>query len=191
MLLTSIAYGKNPGSKSVPAKTVQTTVESLSEDVAALRNEFENLSAEVRSLRKEIDVLQLNGNILTDAQCARVGQIIEEACKDYDKESVALQRMNELSAALSNELTRIAEKFRMVLNHIIVTMNEQYKMSSILDGTVSRNPQGIAYEVQAGETLDGIAKKYSTTKETLKSLNFILDENHLPEGQMLFIPQSK
>lgn len=189
LFLVAVAYGK--GGKSVPTNTLQTTVDSLVEDVSTLHNELENLSAEIRNLRKEIDVLKLSNDTLTDAQCAKVGQIVEDACKEYDKQSTAIQRMNELSTALSSELTQIADKFRMVLNHIIVTINEQYKLSSVLDGTVEKNPDGIAHEVHAGETLDGIAKKYGTTKETLKSLNFVLDENQLPEGQMLFIPKAK
>ena len=57
LFLVAVAYGKS--GKSVPTNTLQTTVDSLVEDVATLHNELENLSAEIRNLRKEIDVLKL------------------------------------------------------------------------------------------------------------------------------------
>jgi LysM repeat protein len=51
--------------------------------------------------------------------------------------------------------------------------------------------EGIAYEIKAGETLDGIAAKHRVTREAIKELNFFIDENRLPIGQMIFIPQGK
>ncbi len=85
----------------------------------------------------------------------------------------------------------MAENFRGVVNRVIYTLNTQQKLYNLLDGMIMKNSEGIAYEVKAGETLDGIAKKFNTTKDMLKSVNFIIDDSRLPAGQMLFVQQPK
>lgn len=183
-LLGAAVYGKPPQTQ--PSRAVR----DISEEVAALRNEVSNLSAIVRNLQKENELLKSGINTLSDRQRVQVEEVVRKLYEEMKIEALIDQKIRSFSLGVTEAFTNLTDQIRGVINQMIRTLNTFSQMRSALDGTMTKNPDGIAYEVKAGETLDGIAAKFHTTREVLRNLNFIVDDQQLPVGQMLFVPQS-
>jgi LysM repeat protein len=183
LLLGPIAFGK-------PQRGVQeAALGTVVADVAALRDEVNSLAVEVRHLQTDVNVLKLNVNGISEEQRGKIEKIAEEVVRKNDPTELVDHHVNVLSLAFSKEINGLSEKLQNVLNRVIAVLNAQQKIGNSIIGTFSKQPDGIAYEVRAGETLDGIAAKHKVTREAIKALNFIVNEDHLPSGQMLFIPK--
>ncbi|MDR3317432.1 MAG: LysM peptidoglycan-binding domain-containing protein [Puniceicoccales bacterium] len=185
LLLTSFAFTRTQ-------RNVKETIPNpIETEIVALRTEVSNLAAVVGHLQTDVEVLKLNTNVINEEQKLKIEKIAEEVVRKNDPASLIDQEINTLSSAFSKEINGLSEKIQNVLNRIITVLNTQQKLTSTVAGTLSKQPEGIAYEVKAGETLDGIAIKHGVTRDDIKKLNFISDENNLTAGQMLFIPQKK
>ncbi|MDR2812547.1 MAG: LysM peptidoglycan-binding domain-containing protein [Puniceicoccales bacterium] len=164
-------------------------MDELAENMAALRQDINNLTAGMHKLQREVDCLKLQGHSLSENQETQVKKIAETTC--CDSAGIVDQKVNALSLAFSQEINAMSERINGVLNVIISAINAQRKLSSMIKDSETKQSKGIIYEVEAGETLDGIAAKFTVPKEDIKKLNFIADENHLSRGLVLFIPQGE
>jgi LysM repeat protein len=144
-----------------------------------------------RSLQMDMKTLELNSSFFNERQKTRIREIAKEVMSENDTAQIADQNINALSSAFSKAINELSEKLQNVLNRVIAVLNAQQKLSSIVAGTETKQPDGIAHEVKDGETLVSIAIKYDFGVESIKNINFIIDENYLPPGQMLFIPRIK
>jgi LysM repeat protein len=174
------------------AKTpeAQVMLEALGNDVKSIRSTVSNLATEVRRLQSDVDLLKLGADVMNEERRVRIEKIAEDVLRKNDPADLVDRRVNALSSAFSKEINGLSEKLQNVLNRIIAVLNAQQKVMGATD-TFRKQGEGIAYEIKAGETLDGIAAKYRVTREAIRDLNFIIDENRLPVGQMIFIPQGK
>ncbi|MDR2372424.1 MAG: LysM peptidoglycan-binding domain-containing protein [Puniceicoccales bacterium] len=165
--------------------------EELAKNIAALQENVGSLAGTVRHLQKEIELLKFQGDSLSATQTTQIKKIAEEVYKQHDTMGIVDQKVNALSLKSSQEINTLSEKVSNALSVIISLINAQQKLSNVVTGSETKQSAGEVYEVEANETLDSIATKFKTTKEAIKKLNFITDENHLPIGLMLFIPQTK
>ncbi|MDE6576065.1 MAG: LysM peptidoglycan-binding domain-containing protein [Opitutales bacterium] len=163
-------------------------VSTLSLEVSALQTEVHNLIATVQSLQKEVEVQKLARDTLSDALREKVQKLVTDALSTYVNREELVPQFQTFSTQVSEELTALAERFQVALNRIIAVLNAQHCLSEVAQGTMKNPGEGIAYEVKAGETLEGIAKKFDTTVETLEKLNFFPKKGQVTPGQMLFIP---
>jgi uncharacterized protein YoxC len=168
----------------------QAVLEALESDVRGMRSVINNLATEVRRLQSDVDLLKLGADVMDGERRVRIEKIAEDVLRKNDPADLVDRRVNALSSAFSKEINGLSEKLQNVLNRIIAVLNAQQRVMGATD-TFRKQGEGIAYEIKAGETLDGIAAKHRVTREAIRDLNFIIDENRLPVGQMIFIPQGK
>ncbi len=60
--------------------------------------------------------------------------------------------------------------------------------ASLPTRTPTATPTPIFYVVQAGDSLDGIARRFNVTADAISRANHLSDPNSLAEGQKLLIP---
>jgi LysM repeat protein len=165
--------------------------EELGENIADLSRNIDKLASDMHRLQKEIELLKSNGDSFSAMQATQAKKIAEEVHKQYDIMGIVDQKVNVLSLAFSQEINTLSEKISNAFNATISVINAQQKLSNVVAGSETKQSEGSVYAVEVGETLDSIATKFKTTREAIKRLNFIPDENHLPVGLMLFIPQTQ
>ncbi|MDR0590413.1 MAG: LysM domain-containing protein [Puniceicoccales bacterium] len=182
LLLFSRAWAKIP-QKDAPSE--------LEIRVNALASEVKNLAAAVERLQRDVNVSKLNAAAMSEEQKIEAKKIAEEVLQGKNFPHLIDQQVNALSSAFSKEINGLAEKFQDALNRIAAAVDAQQKIVNMLPSAPAEQPSGIAYEVKAGETLEGIAAQHGVTREAIMKLNFFVDENHLQVGQMIFIPQEK
>jgi LysM repeat protein len=147
--------------------------------------------AEVQRLQTDVDVLKMNSSTITKEQEVKIEKIVSDVVQQKDLSGLVDRQVNTLSSAFSKEINGLSEKIQNVFNRIIAVLDAQQKVVTSVANAPSKQPSGIAYEVKAGETLEGIATKYKVSRESVQRINFFIDENRLSAGQMIFIPQGK
>jgi LysM repeat protein len=172
------------------APNIQELSNPLLEEVKVLHSEVDHLTAELRRLQSDVDAIKSKPNacVIDEESIAKIEKIVKDVIQKNDPKDFVDQRVNTLSSAFSKEINGLSEKLQNVFNRIIVVLDAQQRSAAIIN-TLTKQPEGIAYEVRLGETLDAIAIKHKVSREAIKNLNFIIDENRLTAGQMLFIPQ--
>jgi LysM repeat protein len=195
LLLGSVVVAESQVRKQSPKtmslKAEQEASRVLAEDIQAMRHKIQYLESENRRLRTDIDQLNLNLNKIVEEQKVRIEKITAEMVQKKDFIELIDQRFNTLSLALSKTINTFSEKIQNAFNRVISVLNAQQK---VLDATIvssSSQSEEIAHEVKEGETLSRIASEHKTNPESLKSINFIADEDNLLAGQMLFMPRTK
>ncbi|MDR1435398.1 MAG: LysM peptidoglycan-binding domain-containing protein [Puniceicoccales bacterium] len=192
LLFGSVSFGKpQRGEQSKKGTVLQEKIvwDTLNENMESMRGDINNLADTVHSLKMDMEALRLNSKSFNETQRAQAKEIAGEAIGENAK--IIDQNINDLSSAFSKVINELSEKLQNALNRIIAVLNAQQKLSSTVAETKTKQPNGIAHEVREGETLIGIAIKYNTAVESIKNINFIIDENHLPPGLMLLIPRTK
>lgn len=180
LLCTTPLYAGKPA-----ASSLREDINALSVEVLALRAEVSGLTAEVQGLKKEVEVQKLARDTLSDPLREKIQKMITEAITAYAAQALSTQ-LQAFSLQISAELTALAEQFRVALNHILAVLGAQQVLSSTVQG---KNPEhSEVYEVKAGETLEGIAKKFDTTIEVIEKLNFFVQKGQVTPGMMLLIP---
>jgi LysM repeat protein len=177
--------------KKVASRSQESIMADVSENITILRKDVNDLKGGFHRLQSEVECLKLHSNALSETQEAQTRKIAEEIYKQCDVASVVDQKVNALSLAFSKEINALAEKISHAINAVIATVNAQQRLSNVITGSETKQPEGISYEVKAGETLDSIAMKFKVPREDIRKLNFIVDENHLPAELILFIPQAR
>ena len=173
---------------------LQTTVDILAEDTSTLRTQFENLKRdfqeEVQHRNAEIQLLKSTNQQLSEKLKKEVEQIVEDKLSEKNYDS----KLQESFAVLESELKKIFgiqnEKVQNAFNHLIDVVCKQKAAVDAMTGATIPS-EGTVYEVKKEDSLESIARRFSVTKEELKRINFIPDEDKLPEGQLLFVPKSK
>jgi LysM repeat protein len=186
-MVNAVAAG-GPKKQDVLVSPKSTSQEGESEKNTAA---IDRLTSDMHRLQKEIELLKSKDDSLSTAQIIQVREFIEKVNKEQDIMGIVNREINTLSVAFSREINTLSEKIIDMFNVILSAFNAQQKLSNVVAGSETKQSEGSVYAVEAGETLDGIAMKFKTTREAIKRLNFIPDENHLPVGLMLFIPQTQ
>ena len=100
--------------------------------------------------------------------------------------------MNELISYVveqGDSFSSIADKFNISVNSVIWA-NNFTKGSTIKPGMVIKIPpvSGLAYKVQAGETVKMVAEKFKVTEDKIREQNRLAVNQELLIGQDLLIP---
>jgi LysM repeat protein len=157
------------------------------ETVAALRKDIDDLSARMQKLHKEVEILKLQSSSLSENQGNQVKKIAAEEFGRYDVVDTVDKKINTLSREFSQKINALCEKFSHAFNAAAGAIDGQRKVLA-MTGMGVKQSEGLFHRVKVGETLDSIAVKFKTTKDEILKFNFVVDEDHLSVGLMLFIP---
>lgn len=171
-------------------------VADLEQDVMTLRAQIGELRSMVEVLQRENAALrqavqtQAAGNQQAFATLAQVDAGLRNLREELLAADAQLKR--EVSVEVSRQIERLAGQTEDALNAIVASGNtrprppeKQFTFSDDFPKT------GVAYTVQPGDTLSGIAKKMNSDVRDIQNANKIADPTRLMAGQVLFIPQNQ
>lgn len=147
----------------------------LDERTRALTVEIEQLKRENRTLREQVGA----GQYVSLAQFNSALAELDKAVRAGDKE-VAVQ--------MTQQLERLAKQTQAAIDSVARSAGTRASTPSF-QFAEDYPKQGTTYVVQAGDTLDSIARRFNSSVRDIQNANKIADPRSLQAGQSLFIPQ--
>lgn len=173
--------------QSNPADQVRMEMASLREDVRMLTQRVGELSLAVEQLTRENHQLQAKANqsYVTVAQ-------LNEAVAEMNKALRAglTDQRRDILDQVGDRIEKLARQTQSALDALA---KNQATRPAVNPGGFSENypKDGISYTVQAGDTLDVIARKTGAKKADIINANKLSDPGRIRAGQTLFIPGGK
>jgi LysM repeat protein len=137
----------------------------------------------------------VEANSLNSSAALRVGQELRLPADVDPLYDVDATETDIYVVRFGDTLSQIAARHRMPVGQLLA-LNPTVRTSSILrpgmELTVAVNPipeGAVVHVVQAGQTLESIARRYGVSIFDLAQINFLTDANRLDVGQVLVIPQ--
>jgi LysM repeat protein len=176
--------------------------QSLSTELANLREDFRGLNQRVNELQLRVEQLERENNELRGKSAgamqsyATVAQL-NEAIADMNRsiKAAAAGAKNETLQQVSVQMEKLAKQTNAAIESL-AAMNSRAPSTSpatVHQTTFSDDfpKEGVNYTVQKGETLAMIAKKTGAKQQDIINANKIADPSHIQVGQSLFIPGGK
>lgn len=155
--------------------------------------QIETLQRDINAVRSENEALRLRLDDLSD-QLVALGEEVAGRMRDLQDadqrvEDLARQSAAEaerVDAAQSKDREDLLQRMNLVLDEVV---KENKKLVERIDALESSAfTFGKMHEVQQGESLASIARKYGVTAEAIADANGLSDANLIRVGQQLLIP---
>jgi len=108
--------------------------------------------------------------------------------KDKKGKNIPFEKVKEMiknSIAQKKAVAKMMDKAKIVMDGKVISKPKKAKKKK---KTVSTNGEHSLYEVKSGNTLSGIANKYSISTKALRKMNGMTDKSVLKIGQKLKVP---
>jgi LysM repeat protein len=168
-----------------PAQDLSAIIASMREDIRLLDERTRALTADIEQLKRENRELRTSAagasNVSREQFNAAVAEL-DKAIRAGDKD-IALQ--------LTKQMERLAQQTQAALDTIAKGSSGRITTSGPTPAVpdVKYPEAGVTYTVEPGDTLAGIAQKFSSNVQWIQAANKIADPRTLQVGQTLFIPQ--
>ena len=178
-------------------------VQSLSTDLANLREDVRGLSQRVNELQLRVEQLErensdLRGKSAGAAQNFATVAELNEAIAELNRsiKSAAAGAKNETLQQVSVQMEKLANQTNAAIESLARNTSSRTAPAStaaVHQTTFSDDypKEGVNYAVQKGETLAVIAKKTGAKQQDIINANKISDPSKIQAGQSLFIPGGK
>jgi len=178
--------------------------QSLSTDLANLREDVRGLSQRVNELQLRVEQLErentdLRGKSAGAAQSYATIAQLNEAIAEVNRsiKTAAAGAKNETLQQVSVQMEKLANQTNAAIESLARTTTSTRAPAATPPAahqtTFSDDypKEGVNYTVQRGETLAVIAKKTGAKQADIINANKISDPSHIQAGQSLFIPGGK
>jgi LysM repeat protein len=178
-------------------------VQSLSTDLANLREDMRGLNQRVNELQLRVEQLErengeLRGKSAGAAQNYATVAELNEAVAEMNRaiKSAAAGAKNETLQQVSVQMEKLANQTNAAIESLARASNSRPAAAApatVHPTTFSDDfpKEGVNYTVQKGETLAVIAKKTGAKQQDIINANKISDPSKIQAGQSLFIPGGK
>ncbi|MGJ3243728.1 MAG: LysM peptidoglycan-binding domain-containing protein [Opitutales bacterium] len=169
--------------------------------VANLTQDMGLLTQEVRSLRLEVEAVKRDNAALRQRVEGALGSS-QQADLTLQALQARLDRLDRAYAAadaalkktiiqeVSKQIANLARQTQATIDALAGAINVKPTVSEPAVSFSDDYPrEGIVYEVEAGDTLSGIARKLNSSVNDIRNANRIADPRTIRVGQQLFIPQ--
>lgn len=168
---------------------------------ARLHQDVQLLSEQLGKLRLRVDVLEReNAQLQTslDAQI-RANRELSAALESYsasiDGRLAALDDRDrklkaEVIRQVNGQIEALATEFQKAIDALAEAQSIQPNITQTVTFDEDYPQDGVPYEVQPGDTLSGIARRYNSTIRDIQNANRIANPNKdLRVGDIIFVPQ--
>ena len=188
-----------PQSNEMRASSVNQTlvrIAGMEQDIGLLRAQVAQLNVEMERvlrqnavLREFVQVDAATGKTLSESYASLAE--FQKAIADLRIELTATtsRSKTEIVAEVSGQIKRLAKQTEEVLKALARSIEVQ---PHIVDSFKFRDDypkEGMAYSVQAGDTLSQIASRFDATVIDIQNANRIADPRSLKAGETIFVPQ--
>ena len=170
-----------------PVDQLRAEMAAMREDMRMLNQRVGELTLTVEQLNRENHQLQAKAN-QSYVTVAQLNEAVAEMNKAL-RAAVGDQKRDILDQ-VGDRIEKLARQTQSALDALA---KNQATRPAINTGGFSENypKDGISYTVQAGDTLDVIARKTGAKKADIINANKISDPSRIRAGQTLFIPGGK
>jgi len=180
-----------------PAQSLSTDLANLREDVRGLNQRVNELQLRVEQLERENT--DLRGKSAGAAQSYATIAQLNEAIADVNRsiKTAAAGAKNETLQQVSVQMEKLANQTNAAIESLARSTGPRAPAAPATatshQTTFSDDfpKEGVNYTVQKGETLAVIAKKTGAKQQDIINANKIADPSHIQAGQSLFIPGGK
>jgi len=179
-----------------PAQSLSTDLANLREDVRGLNQRVNELQLRVEQLERENT--DLRGKSAGAAQSFATIAQLNEAIAEVNRsiKSAAAGAKNETLQQVSVQMEKLANQTNAAIESLARNTNQRTPAAPSATGhptTFSDDypKEGVNYTVQKGDTLAVIAKKTGAKQQDIVNANKISDPSRIQLGQSLFIPGGK
>jgi LysM repeat protein len=179
-----------------PAQSLSTDLANLREDVRGLNQRVNELQLRVEQLERENT--DLRGKSAGAAQSYATIAQLNEAIAEVNRsiKTAAAGAKNETLQQVSVQMEKLANQTNAAIESLARTTSTRAPAApppAAHQTTFSDDypKEGVNYTVQKGETLAVIAKKTGAKQADIINANKISDPSHIQAGQSLFIPGGK
>lgn len=166
-------------------------IEVLRQEIGKLRIEGEDLRRENSNLEGRINELEKSKNLLLENYVSfnTLNERLEKFERNLQKETeeIRLQQISEVS----RQIVKLAAQTEEALNLLAQSIENKSYFKKEFKFSDKYPKQGLAYTVQAGDTLSQIANKFDATVQDIQNANKISDPTRLMAGETIFIPQKE
>lgn len=166
---------------------------SLYQDVQYLAERVKKLSLAVDVMERENAQLKRTLEAQVKAQNAMLRRLesynasIDARLEGLTAREAAFKK--EIIGEVSQQIKRLAEETQKALDSMSKAIGAQPQIAVPVEFDENYPQEGVAYEVQRGDTLSGIAKKLNSTVRDIQNANRIANPSQLQAGQTIFVPQ--
>ncbi len=173
---------------------VRTQLANLTQDVALLSQQVGQLRLEVEQLRREN--AQLRQQTANDerlrAELREIAVQAEARSSNLRRELLAAdaRQRKEIVAEVATQIEQLAGQTQKAIDAVAKASSVRADLPETVtfsDDFPKEN--GVLYEVQPGDTLSGIARKFNARIRDIQNANRIADPRALRVGQTLFVPR--
>lgn len=176
-----------------PAQSVSTELANLREDLRGLTQRVNELQLQVEQLQRENNELRgQSGSASSYATVAQVNEAVAELNRTL-KASVANSK-NDTLQIVSVQMEKLANQMNAAIESLASARPARTPSTATVRQTTFSDDfpkEGITYTVQKGDTLAVIARKTGAKQQDIINANRISDPSHIQLGQSLFIPGGK
>tara|TARA_B100001123_G_scaffold451322_1_gene631101 strand:+ start:22182 stop:22841 length:660 start_codon:yes stop_codon:yes gene_type:complete len=166
-------------------------MEVLRQEVGKLRIESEGLRRENSNLEGRINEIEKSKELLSENYVSfnRLNERLEKFQRNLQKQTdeVGLEQISEVRS----QIVKLASQTEEALNLLAQSIDNKSYFKTEFKFSDKYPKQGLAYTVQAGDTLSQIAKQFDATVQDIQNANKILDPTRLMAGETIFIPQKE
>lgn len=164
-----------------------------------MRYTLRSQQSELRMVQEHLRDFEAQTDLLRNDFKRALAEQDETTAHSLQKLTLSLQQSEQENRELRRDLTLMVDHLKEVqtlVESLQTLLQQQVKKGQILEKTLSTlvsalspglNPEGVEHKVQAGETLEKIARKYGTSIRLLKEQNQ-LETDRIFIGQMLKLP---
>ena len=163
-------------------------IASMEQDLQALSVQLRQLTLEIEQLRREN--AELREVVRTRTADAITREQLNQAIRALrtEVERAAEQRAESLLAQVSRQIERLAGQTQEAMQALARSIEGQPRATPTVQFSQDFPKEGVAYTVQPGDTLSGIARRFNARVSDIQNANKISDPRQLRAGQHLFIP---
>ncbi len=165
---------------------VRVKIANLEQDVRGLSTEVRQLRLEIEELRRENAALRAKvdgGDTVTREQLNRGLRTLRSELEREQRD-----RNEEIVQQVTRQIERLASQTQEAMEAMAKSIEGQPRAAPTIEFSDDYPKEGIAYTVQPGDTLSGIAGRFGARVQDIQNANRIGDPRQLRAGQNIFIP---
>lgn len=165
----------------------------MNQDVQLLNERVQKLSLAVDVMQRENEELRRTLEAQVKTQNALLARFeaysasIDARLESQTARDNALKK--EILTEVSAQIKKLASEMQDALNALSKAQSIAPQIETPVNFPQDYPTEGVAYEVQPGDTLSGIAKKFNSNVRDIQNANHIANPSQLQAGRTIFVPQ--
>jgi LysM repeat protein len=191
-ILAMIVLIASASALAAQSETELQRISDLEQDVQALKEKVGQMNIQMEAIQRENDALKTQLAAAPAAGTAAVAGAGYVTTTQLDAQLANLRaemmraqtaQKDEIVDEVGKQMERLAQQTQQAIQSQATSSDSGSRVSDNIPKT------GIAYTVQKGDTLSGIAHRFNASIDDIRNANNISDSGRIMVGQKLFIPQ--